>query len=147
VREHTKVVGLAEHADGKGFVLSLLDGSIHTRRVVLATGPFQRPLIPRMARDVSPSVLQTDPTRYRNPQELPDGAVLVVGTGASGCQIADELIQAGRRVFVSVSRHRRAPRRFRGTQRSRSCFPLDSLTPGRKTARICHAYPEGEVEP
>jgi putative flavoprotein involved in K+ transport len=114
VREHTAVVGLVEEADGKGFVLSLLDGSIHARRVVLATGPFQRPFIPRMAHDVSSSVLHTDPTRYRNPQELPDGAVLVVGSGASGCQIADELLQAGRRVFLSVSRHRRVPRRFRG---------------------------------
>ena len=114
VREHTEVVNLAEDADGKGFVLSLLDGSIHARRVVLATGPFQRAHIPHAAHDVSPSVLQTDPTRYRNPQELPDGAVLVVGSGASGCQIADELLQAGRRVFLSVSRHRRAPRRFRG---------------------------------
>jgi putative flavoprotein involved in K+ transport len=114
VRQHTEVVGLAEDADGKGFVVSLLDGSIQARRVVLATGPFQRPFIPPMADDVSPSVLQTDPTRYRNPQELPDGAVLVVGSGASGCQIADELLQAGRRVFLSVSRHRRVPRRFRG---------------------------------
>jgi putative flavoprotein involved in K+ transport len=114
VRQHTEVVGLAEDADGKGFVVSLVDGSIQTRRVVLATGPFQRPFIPPMADDVSPSVLQTDPTRYRNPQELPDGAVLVVGSGASGCQIADELLQAGRRVFLSVSRHRRVPRRFRG---------------------------------
>jgi putative flavoprotein involved in K+ transport len=114
VREHTEVVGVAEDADGKGFVVSLVDGSIQARRVVLATGPFQRPFIPPMAHDVSPSVLQTDPTGYRNPQELPDGAVLVVGSGASGCQIADELLQAGRRVFLSVSRHRRAPRRFRG---------------------------------
>jgi len=114
VREYTPVVGLAQDADGKGFVLSLVDESLHARRVVLATGPFQRPFIPRIAHDVSPAVLQTDPTRYRNPHELPDGAVLVVGSGASGCQIADELIQAGRRVFLSVSRHRRAPRRFRG---------------------------------
>jgi putative flavoprotein involved in K+ transport len=114
VREHTEVVGLAEDGDGKGFVLSLAEGSIHTRRVVLATGPFQRPFIPRMAHEISPSVLQTDPTRYRNPQELPDGALLVVGSGASGCQIADELLHAGCRVFLSVSRHRRAPRRFRG---------------------------------
>jgi putative flavoprotein involved in K+ transport len=114
VRQHTEVVGLAEDADGKGFVVSLVDGSIQARRVVLATGPFQRPFLPPMADDVSPSVLQTDPTRYRNPQELPDGAVLVVGSGASGCQIADELLQAGRRVFLSVSRHRRVPRRFRG---------------------------------
>ena len=114
VREHTEVIGLAEDDAGKGFVLSLPEGSIHARRVVLATGPFQRPFIPRVARDVSSSVLQTDPTRYRNPDELPDGAVLVVGSGASGCQIADELMQAGRRVFLSVSRHRRAPRRFCG---------------------------------
>jgi putative flavoprotein involved in K+ transport len=114
MREHTEVVGLAEDNDGKGFVLSLLEGSIHARQVVLATGPFQRPFIPPMASDVSPSVLQTDPTRYRSPQDLPNGAVLVVGTGASGCQIADELLQAGRRVFLSVSRHRRVPRRFRG---------------------------------
>ena len=114
VREHTEVVGLAEDADGKGFVLSLLDGSIHTRRVVLATGPFQRPFIPRYGARRLGVGAATDPTRYRNPRELPDGAVLVVGSGASGCQIADELLHAGRRVFLSVSRHRRAPRRFRG---------------------------------
>jgi putative flavoprotein involved in K+ transport len=110
VRERTEVVSLAEDDDHHGFVLSSPEGSIHARRVVLATGPFQRPFIPRMAGDVSPAVLQTDPTRYRNPEELPDGAVLVVGSGASGCQIADELLLAGRRVFLSVSRHRRAPR-------------------------------------
>ena len=80
----------------------------------MATGPFQRPVIPELSRDVSPSVLQTDPTRYRCPGDLPDGAVLVVGSGASGCQIADELLRAGRSVYLSVSRHRRAPRRFRG---------------------------------
>jgi putative flavoprotein involved in K+ transport len=114
VRERTEVVSLAEDDDHKGFVLASPEGSIHARQVVVATGPFQRPFIPRMAGDVSPSVLQTDPTRYRNPEELPDGAVLVVGSGASGCQIADELLLAGRRVFLSVSRHRRAPRRLRG---------------------------------
>jgi putative flavoprotein involved in K+ transport len=59
-------------------------------------------------------VLQTDPTRYRHPDDLPDGAVLVVGSGASGCQIGDELLRAGRTVFLSVSRHRRVPRRFGG---------------------------------
>ncbi|MGZ6639550.1 MAG: NAD(P)-binding domain-containing protein [Solirubrobacteraceae bacterium] len=114
VREDTEVVGLAEDAGGRGFVLSLPDGSIHARRVVLATGPFQSAFIPGMAQDVSLSVLQTDPTRYRNPEALPDGAVLVVGSGASGCQIADELLHAGRRVFLAVSRHRRVPRRLRG---------------------------------
>jgi putative flavoprotein involved in K+ transport len=113
VREHSEVVDLVESGD-KGFVLSLSDGSLLARRVVVATGPFQRPLVPELAREVAPSVLQTDPTRYRCPGELPVGAVLVVGSGASGCQIADELLHAGRRVYLSVSRHRRAPRRFRG---------------------------------
>jgi len=114
VREHTDVVGLGEDADSNGFVVSLADGSISARRVVVATGPFQRRVIPELSRGVSPSVLQTDPTRYRSPGDLPAGGVLVVGSGASGCQIADELLRAGRSVCLSVSRHRRAPRRFRG---------------------------------
>ena len=112
VREHTGVTELV--AGNGGFALSVPDGTIHARKVVVATGPFQRPRIPRLSRELSPSVFQTDPTRYRCPEDLPDGAVLVVGSGASGCQIADELLHAGRSVFLSVSRHRRVPRRFRG---------------------------------
>jgi len=112
VRERTEVTEL-RMAD-EGFVLSVPDGTIHARRVVLATGPFQRPRIPDVSRDVAPSVLQLDSTRYRRPEDLPDGAVLVVGSGASGCQIAEELLRAGRTVFLALSRHRRVPRRFRG---------------------------------
>ena len=58
--------------------------------------------------------MQTDPTRYRSPDEMLAGSVLVVGSGASGCQIADELLHAGRDVYLSVSRHRRARGRYRG---------------------------------
>lgn len=112
VREHTEVCEL--RADDGGFVLSVTDGTIRARNVVVATGPFQRPRIPQFSESVMPSVLQTDPTRYRRPEDLPNGAVLVVGSGASGCQIADELLRAGRAVLLSVSRHRRVPRRFRG---------------------------------
>ena len=100
--------------DDGGFVLSLPDGTIHARRVVVATGPFQRPRSHSSPAALLPTVLQTDPTRYRRPEELPDGAVLVAGSGASGCQIGDELLRAGRAVFLSVSSHRRVPRRFRG---------------------------------
>ena len=112
VREHTEVTAL--RADEGGFVLAVPDGTIHARRVVVATGPFQRPRIPQFSEGVAATVLQTDPTCYRRPEDLPDGAVLVVGSGASGCQIGDELLRAGRTVFLSVSRHRRVPRRFRG---------------------------------
>jgi putative flavoprotein involved in K+ transport len=112
VREHTEVTGLCEN--GGGFELSVPGETIRANRVVVATGPFQCPRIPQFAENVAPSVLQTDPTSYRGPEELPDGAVLVVGSGASGCQISEELLRAGRRVFLSVSRHRRVPRRFLG---------------------------------
>src|SRR6476469_7168665 len=97
-----------------GFALSVPDGTIHARQVVVATGPFQRPRVPELSQGVAPWVLQTDPTQYRRGEELPDGAVLVIGSGASGCQIGDELLRAGRTVFLSVSRHRRVPRRYRG---------------------------------
>lgn len=112
VRERTEVIDL--RADDGGFVLRVPDGAILARIVVVATGPFQRARIPQMSADIAGSVLQTDPTHYGCPQDLPDGAVLVVGSGASGCQIAEELLRAGRTVFLSVSRHRRVPRRFRG---------------------------------
>ncbi len=112
LREHTEVTEL--RTDDRGFALSVPDGTIHANQVVVATGPFQRPRVPEMSQGVAPSVLQTDPTQYRRGEELPDGAVLVIGSGASGCQIGDELLRAGRTVFLSVSRHRRAPRRYRG---------------------------------
>ena len=114
VRENSEALAITERGPGDGFEVSLAEGSIHAQRLVIATGPFQRARIPELARDLPPSVLQIDPTRYRSPEALPAGAVLVVGSGASGCQIADELLHAGRRVYLAVSRHRRAPRRFRG---------------------------------
>jgi putative flavoprotein involved in K+ transport len=114
VREGVEVMALHTAPVGGGFVLTTSIGTISARRVVVATGPFQRPHIPLLSDDVPRSVHQTDPTRYRSPAQLPDGGVLVVGSGASGFQIADELNAAGREVVLSVSRHRRAPRRFRG---------------------------------
>jgi putative flavoprotein involved in K+ transport len=114
VRENSEVLAVAERDADDGFDVFLADGSVHARRVVIATGPFQLPFAPRLSHEVSPSILQLDPTQYRSPEALPQGAVLVVGSGASGCQIADELLHAGRRVHMSVSRHRRAPRRLGG---------------------------------
>ena len=101
VREHTEATDL--RADDGRFVLSIPAGTIHARHVVVATGPFQKPRIPPSAEGIAPSVLQTDPTRYRFPDDLPGGAVLVVGSGASGCQIAEELVRAGRFVRCQCS--------------------------------------------
>ncbi|MTV15945.1 MULTISPECIES: NAD(P)-binding domain-containing protein [Bradyrhizobium] len=99
--------------DAGGFLAEFAGGSIAARNVVIATGPYQRPLRPDLLRD-HPGLFQVDAAGYRNPAQLPDGAVLVVGAGASGAQIAEELMRAGRDVFLSVGRHNRLPRRYRG---------------------------------
>ena len=95
-----------------GFIAETADGTIEADNVVVATGPYQRALVPDLLRDHP--VFQVHASRYKNPEQLPPGAVLVVGAGASGAQIAEELQRAGRRVFLSVGRHRRLPRRYRG---------------------------------
>jgi putative flavoprotein involved in K+ transport len=99
--------------DGAGFIAETPDGAIAAQNVVVATGPYQRPILPDLLRD-EPALFQVHASRYLNPEQLPEGAVLVVGAGASGAQIAEELHRAGRRVFLSVGRHNRLPRRYRG---------------------------------
>jgi putative flavoprotein involved in K+ transport len=96
------------------YLVSTDAGVFETRNVVIATGPYQRPRVPSLSAGLQPDVLQVHAGAYRNPHELPPGAVLVVGSGASGCQIAEELLAAGRQVFFAIGRHRRVPRRYRG---------------------------------
>ncbi len=98
-------------------------GPIEATNVVAATGPFQRGVIPPLV-PADPGVTQMHSTAYRNPDQLPPGAVLVVGAGSSGTQIADELQRAGRRVFLCVGQHERPPRRYRGKD---FCFWLGVL--------------------
>jgi putative flavoprotein involved in K+ transport len=81
------------------------------KNVVIATGPFQVPVTPI---SIGGTALHLHSSEYRNPQTLPPGAVLVIGSGNSGAQIAEELCAGQRRVFLSVSKHRRIPRRYRG---------------------------------
>lgn len=96
-----------------GFRVETTDGIIEARHVVAATGPFQLPAIPPIV-PVAPGLLQLHSSVYRNPGDLPAGAVLVVGAGSSGVQIADELRRSGRSVHLSVGPHDRPPRRYRG---------------------------------
>src|SRR6266404_3760170 len=97
---------------GSGFVAETSDGAIEADNVVVATGPYQRPLMPDLLRDED--IFQVHASRYKNPEQLPPGAVLVVGSGASGAQITEELRRAGRRVYLSIGHHTRLPRRYRG---------------------------------
>jgi putative flavoprotein involved in K+ transport len=84
-----------------GFALETSGGRFEANSVVIATGPFQRPIIPPIVPKTT-DVLQIHSAAYRNPDQLPKGAVLVVGSGSSGVQIAEELLQSGRRVHLSV---------------------------------------------
>jgi putative flavoprotein involved in K+ transport len=89
-------------------------GSVEARNVVLATGAFQQPKVPPAASGIPADVLQLHTDEYRNERELPEGGVLVIGSGQSGCQVAEELHDAGRQTYLSVSSCWRAPRRYRG---------------------------------
>lgn len=111
IRCGVEVRGLRKE-DG-AFRAETSDGVIEARRVVSATGAFQRPVIPAVV-PAEAGIRQMHSNTYRNPDQLPEGAVLVIGAGSSGTQIADELLLAGRRVYLSVGPHDRPPRRYRG---------------------------------
>lgn len=113
VRCGVEVKYVAPKADGPGFRAETSEGVIEAGNVVAATGPFQRPIIPAVVPE-SAGIMQLHSTAYRNPGQLPAGAVLVVGAGSSGVQIADELLRAGKRVYLSVGPHDRPPIRYRG---------------------------------
>jgi len=113
IRCGVAVTALRCRDGASGFVAETSHGPIEADHVVVATGPYQRPRIPALLRDEL-NVFQLHASRYQKPGQLPSGAVLVVGSGASGAQIAEELLRAGRQVYLSVGRHRRMPRRYRG---------------------------------
>jgi len=100
-------------SDG-GLRLETSDGEIEARNVVVATGAFPSPVIPPFAERISSDIHQIHSSAYRRPDQLPPGGVLVVGSGSSGGQIAEELQLSGRDVFLSVSRHQKFPRRMLG---------------------------------
>lgn len=95
-----------------GFIVETSQGTFEAERVVAATGPFQVPSYPAIVPEHA-GVDQIHSSQYRNPEELRDGAVLVVGGGASGCQIAEELRKSGRAVYLSIGEHYRPPRSYR----------------------------------
>ncbi|WP_165667524.1 flavin-containing monooxygenase [Metapseudomonas otitidis] len=113
VRTGVEVTRVVRNVGQPGFRVETSDGVIQARHVVAATGPFQRPVIPAIA-PRSETLVQLHSADYRNPGQLPAGAVLVVGAGSSGVQIADELQRAGKQVYLSVGAHDRPPRSYRG---------------------------------
>lgn len=96
-----------------GFRVETSDGVIEANSVVAATGPFQRPVIPSVVPEDA-GILQIHSNAYLNPEQLPEGAVLVVGAGSSGAQISDELLRSGKSVYLSLGQHDLPPRSYRG---------------------------------
>jgi putative flavoprotein involved in K+ transport len=113
IRTGVEVKKVVRNVGRQGFTIETSDCTIEANRVVVATGPFQRPVIPSIASGAG-NITQIHSADYRNPEQLPKGAVLVVGGGSSGVQIADELQRSGKQVYLSVGAHDRPPRAYRG---------------------------------
>jgi putative flavoprotein involved in K+ transport len=102
--------------DGTAFEVDGDVEGVRARSVVVATGAFQQPLSARAAQDVPGGVTQLHTSAYRNPDDLPDGGVLIVGSGQSGCEIGIELLETGRDVHLAVGRCGWMARRYRGRE-------------------------------
>ncbi len=113
VRCGVEVTSVRRNVGRPGFRAETSGGPVEATYVVAATGPFQTPVMPALV-PLDAEVSQLHSSAYRNPSQLPAGGVLVVGAGSSGTQIADELLRAGRDVYLSVGPHDRPPRAYRG---------------------------------
>ena len=113
IRDGVRVDALRAGA-ASGFRLSTSEGDLHASTVVVCTGAYQRPFRPGGVSGFPPGVLVLDANDYRNPGALPDGQVLVIGSGQTGCQLAEELHLAGREVFLACGRAPWVPRRLDG---------------------------------
>lgn len=114
VQFNTQVTSVELSTEVGSYLVRTDSTDLHANNVIIATGLFQKPKIPTLQHDLSKDILQLHSGQYRNSQSLPAGAVLVVGSGQSGCQIVDELVENGRKVYLSVGSAGRAPRRYRG---------------------------------
>lgn len=114
VQEGVEVFQVKKDQSGDLFELSTSLGDYTADRVVIATGSYHQPKIPRIAERLNPDILQLHSSDYKNSQSVTEGEILVVGSGQSGCQIAEDLHLAGRKVHLCVGGAPRSPRQYRG---------------------------------
>ncbi len=138
LRTGVQVMSVEQPPAGDGYLVRTDDTILEAVNVVIATGEYQVPKIPPCGAHLSPEVVQIAAFNYRRPQALPPGAVLVVGSGESGCQIAEELRHNGRTVYLSTGTTGWGPRRYRGrngiwwaVQAGLFDQTVDTLPPGR----------------
>ncbi len=114
VRYGARVTSVEPAAGREGYRVGTGETVLHARNVVIASGLYQKPKKPPFSTAISSRITQVASGQYRNPQTLAEGAVLVVGSGQSGCQIAEELYLSGRKVYLCTGIAPRVPRRYRG---------------------------------
>lgn len=114
IKEGVEVLQVRQSESQTIFELTTSIGDFTADQVVIASGSYHRPKIPRIAERLPDHIVQIHSSEYKTPESLPDQAVLVVGTGQSGCQIAEDLHLAGKSVHLSVGGAPRSPRRYRG---------------------------------
>lgn len=114
VQYNTSVIEATRLENGEGYRVQTNDKIYQARNVVMGTGQFQKPKVPAFSMNIPANVLQLHSGQYRNLHQLPEGAVLVVGSAQSGTQIAEELYQSGRTVYLCVGSAPCVPRRYRG---------------------------------
>ena len=114
VKFQVRVLEVTAQPEGEGYLVETDAGTYEASNVVVATSMFQQPKLPSFSARISSNVVQLHSGQYRNPGALAPGAVLVVGTGQSGAQIAEELYKSGRKVYLCVGSAGRGPRRYRG---------------------------------
>jgi len=138
IRTGVTVNRVTRMARGGGFLVNTSDGDFEARHIIAATGAFQHPVIPPLV-PAEADVIQMHSNEYRNPGQLAEGAVMVIGAGSSGAQIAEELMESGRQVYLSIGPHDRPPRSYRGRD---FCWWLgvlglwDLQTPGPGTEHV-----------
>ncbi|HZS78488.1 MAG TPA: NAD(P)-binding domain-containing protein [Ktedonobacteraceae bacterium] len=144
-----RVTAVRQQPAGDGYLVEMEERTIKARNVVLATGAYPKPKLPIASAALCGDICQIHTSAYRNPQQLPSGAVLVVGTGQSGCQIAEDLHESGRQVYLSTSSCGRVPRRYRGKDITRwlSGMGFFDQTPDKLPSRAaqfaCNPYMSG----
>ena len=114
IKEGVEVSSVRKSSSADRFELKTSLGDFTADQVVVATGGYHIPKFPKMAERLPESMVQLHSSQYQNPQSLSDKAVLVIGTGQSGCQIAEDLHLVGKQVYLSVGSAPRSPRKYRG---------------------------------
>ncbi|HVY14599.1 MAG TPA: MSMEG_0569 family flavin-dependent oxidoreductase [Rhodopila sp.] len=137
-------------ATDAGFRLETSDGACTADAVVLAVGGYHQPNIPRLAERLPEGIVQIHSSGYRNSRQLPPGAVMVVGSGQSGCQIAEDLLLDGRDVHLVVGSAPRSPRAYRGRDATDWLYdlgqydlPVERHSLGEKVRRRANHYMTG----